>query len=297
MKISRRELLKTTAQLGAAATIQTLTGCNNEPEKTLYIPQTKEQLNQNRSHKPYKPPIENTLEGRLLMATQHLIEEIDENAPSLISQQLNLALQELYDTISGSISDLPEKFAKHIQNSSNTQIISKAEENALFLPDPTLMIQNTWVRHPINLALKLSQTLRHRELITTNQFQIPQELQTPYLYATAMESINQLYGNGMLKAFTNQLKPQTVTKYRHGILRSTTYQTTEIPYAKPGSPWMYLKQHTKFAKPYFESQLDPNSIEIAETGIYVTQQFIDYTNAQDPTLTHATISPVLPHGF
>ena len=239
-------------------------------------------------------PFENTLNGNFIFRNVELMEWMDKKIPQQTLLVYKQAFQELFDNCCHRLDNVPEKYTDQIQGPQTVEIINKSEENLLYLHDNTMFLKNMWAYRPINQISIASQMLRHRELVTTNQFEIPESQQTAFLHACAIEMINQLYGGAMQTAFTTGLSPRTTTKYRYVMLRGMqSYQTQEIPYPKPGSPWMHLRRNRRTVETFFEHQSKGNMVELANTGIYVSQSFLDYSQSLPELLAEGIIEPVL----
>jgi len=280
-EINRRDFFKTSIAATAALT----SSCFDDNHSSSY-------------DQPYiQPEFQPIFDSNFLRTTQYLINEIQENAPEHLTTQINQSLIELFDSYASSATGIDPQYKEQITHEPSVEVMITKNHNALYLPDDILFLKKPWRQSPVNDVLKASQMLRHRELITTNQFDVPTQHIENYLYALAMETINQIYGGGMQKAFTGKIKARSVTKYRYGITRPHQYQTMEKPFPKPGSPWMYLQRYSNLATSYFTAQDNPDSFEIGNTGIHIDHNFAYNITQQSPTLSQSIITPTLPYGI
>mgnify|MGYP001172171272 FL=1 len=255
---------------------------------------TEDEPTYNYSKNRTSQPFDNTMNGNFIFRNTELLEWIDKRIPEHTAQVYKQAFQELFDNCCHRLQDVPQKYTDQIQGPKTVEIINESDTNLLYLHDNTMFLEDMWDYHPIGQICVASQLLRHRELLTTNQFNIPSHQHTAFLYAGAIEMINQIYEGGMQRAFTTGLKPRTTTKYRYVMLKGMqSYQTQEIPYARPGSPWMHLRNNRRIVQKYFQLQSQGNLQEIANTGIYVSQSFLDYSQNLPPLISEGVIQPVL----
>ena len=136
------------------------------------------------------------------------MEWINKRIPEHTAQVYKQAFQELFDNCCHRLQDVPQKYTDQIQGPKTVEIINESDTNLLYLHDNTMFLEDMWDYHPIGQICIASQLLRHRELLTTNQFNIPSHQHTAFLYAGAIEMINQIYEGGMQRAFTTDSNPE-----------------------------------------------------------------------------------------
>ena len=258
-RITRRNFLK--IQAVAAGTM--LTQCN----KQTFPPDL-----------PFTPKPNTSIIDQIHTQICHVISKINQYADRQIAEILTPALTELLEI---NISE---------------DIIQGSNEYWLLFDSNTIFSKDLHSLETASFISKVSQLLRHRELITTNKFNIPQEFHHTYLYIAAIETINQYYQGKMELALTNTLEPQVVTKYIYSLNGVHPYNTIDIPKPEPRSLWTHLSANGSIPKIYFYQKQEPNQLEIPNTPFHTTNYFIQSCNRRPQRFVDAIIYPSLTQG-